>query len=431
MSKEVDAVVGPLAMTQLEVEFNSEGVSREMIAVEVAKNSGHYVPMRKALAEKLMTHRPLPDGCTVAHAKQAVAGLLDLFTQPAGNATAGTGTGPDLSAVLERFASSLAEGIAAQPKDGGSAGVSKLTHAEVQEGILKVGEMGYPMSEQDLPRMEQMGKAKNAILARSGETAKPQLPVEPATQPRSLAGLQDERGQWAEEEVREIVWDEATQKQVSRAPSTPAKGYTRTAYSVAQGHLYYWHSVLLIATMIKNLPERPDAVGAETRKAGVWLHPYYVIKFGKMLSAVVGRQTMSGPGLEDLLRPLLHEAQNRVNHKGMSADVALAWIIDEMPVRLATVAASKTENDVRKQKENDNPNNKNNKRRRGDEKEKVTTPNAGVHKKGQTCSTCGGMCSHITGRCWKCRSKDQAQVKAPAAPPVKAAGAQPVAGAGQ
>jgi hypothetical protein len=42
MSKEVDAAVGPLAMTQLEVEFNSEGVSREMIAVEVAKNSGHY-----------------------------------------------------------------------------------------------------------------------------------------------------------------------------------------------------------------------------------------------------------------------------------------------------------------------------------------------------------------------------------------------------
>jgi hypothetical protein len=50
-----------------------------------------------------------------------------------------------------------------------------------------------------------------------------------ATQPRSLSGLQDERLQWAEEELREIVWDEATQKQVSRAPSTPAKGYTRTA----------------------------------------------------------------------------------------------------------------------------------------------------------------------------------------------------------
>jgi len=35
-----------------------------------------------------------------------------------------------------------------------------------------------------------------------------------------------------------------------------------------------------------------------------------------------------------------------------------------------------------------------------------------VHEKGQTCSTCGGMCSHISGRCYKCRTKENAPVMA-------------------
>ena len=210
------------------------------------------------------------------------------------------------------------------------------------------------------------------------------------------------KGQYVEEETREIVWDEVNQRSISRAVSTPSKGYTRTAYSVAQGHLFYWHAVLLIATMIKNLPEKPDDDGAETRKKGVWLHPYYVIKFEKMLSTVVGRQTLTGPGLDELLRPLLQEAQHKVNHKGMSGDVALSWIIDEMPVRLATVAASKTENDSRKQKEDQEPNKK---RKLGEEEEAAKPP--GQYKRGQTCSTCGGMCSHKSGRCYNCRSKDK------------------------
>jgi hypothetical protein len=55
------------------------------------------------------------------------------------------------------------EGFATQPKEWGEGSVSKLTHAEVQEVFLKVGEMCYPRSEQDLPRMEQMCKAKSAI----------------------------------------------------------------------------------------------------------------------------------------------------------------------------------------------------------------------------------------------------------------------------
>ena len=423
MAQELGAKVEMDTMRELEVGFTSGGVSRTMLAMAVCKSSDHYVPMRNALTEALMSKKELPVGYTVVHAKQAVTRMLEVFTPAAAGGGVGAAGGPDWEALLTRLASGIKEGLASQGREGVSGG-SKMTTAEVQEAIHALGEMGYPLDEKDLPRLEQLGKAKSALLAKVGEVARPQLPLEPTTQPRMLTGLQDERGQYVEEETREIVWDEVNQRQISRALSTPSKGYTRTAYSVAQGHLFYWHSVLLIATMIKNLPERPDDDGAETRKKGVWLHPYYVIKFEKMLSTVVGRQTLTGPGLDELLRPLLQEAQHKVNHKGMSGDVALAWIIDEMPVRLATVAASKTENDARKQKEDQPPNKK---RKQGEEKE-VAKP--GQYKRGQTCSTCGGKCSHISGRCFICRSKDKKpQGKVVAADSAKGGAAPGVAAA--
>ena len=421
VAKELGAPVSRATMAQLEVTFLYGGEDIEMMAMEVAKCSPQYLPMRNALTTTLVGHVALPDGVTIVQARQAVATLMNVCAPQAVTAAAAP-TAADFAAAVERMANTLKESLTVQGKEGGAGG-AKVTTVEVQEAMRVAGDMGYPVTESDLPRLEQLSKMRGAVLARAGEAARPGLPVSQETQPPMLKALQDERGQYAAEETQLIGWDEERQQQVLRAASAPVKGYTRTAYSVAQGHMMYWHAVLLLATMIKDLPEQPDDEGAVTRKKGVWLHSYYVIKFGKMLSAVVGRQTLTGPGLDELLRPLLQEAQSRVNHKGMSADVALAWIIEEMPVRLATVAASKTENDARRQREKE-PANK--KRKLGEEKD-GKPPYSGVYKQGQTCSTCGGMCSHISGRCFRCRAKDpKPAAKAAPAEPTKG----PAAGAG-
>ena len=88
MAQELGASVGMETVKELEVEFTSGGVSRTMLAMAVCKSSDHYVPMRNALTEKLMLKKELPAGCTVAHAKQAVTKMIEVFTRGTGRVPA-------------------------------------------------------------------------------------------------------------------------------------------------------------------------------------------------------------------------------------------------------------------------------------------------------------------------------------------------------
>ena len=121
----------------------------------------------------------------------------------------------------------------------------------------------------------------------------------------------------------------------------PQKG-PKTAWQVARGQLLYWHMILTLQHLIEKIPE-----GYETRAPGVFLHPYYVGQFQLRLAPLVGGGSVTGPGLDNVMRPLLREAQENVNQKHISGDQALGYLMEELPRRLATLAASKSDFEAR------------------------------------------------------------------------------------
>ena len=152
--------------------------------------------------------------------------------------------------------------------------------------------------------------------------------------------------------------------------------------------------------MIKSLPERPDDDGLKHRRWACGCNPTMWSSLKRCCQLLWGGRLRLARARRS--SPPLQEAQHKINYKSMARDLAQSSTIDKMPGGLSSVAASKTKNDAWKQKENE-PSNK--KRKQGEEKK--ATPPVGRYKRGQTCSTCGGRCSHVSERRFQCNGKDK------------------------
>ncbi len=138
-------------------------------------------------------------------------------------------------------------------------------------------------------------------------------------QPESLIACQNDTGDFAEDESHEMYIDDDG-KRVSRPlRAKPQKG-PKTDWQSARGHLLYWHMILALQHLIEKIPE-----GYETRAPGVFLHPYYVGQLQRRLAPLVGGGSVTGPGLDNVMRPLLREAQENVNQKHISVDQDTSW----------------------------------------------------------------------------------------------------------
>jgi hypothetical protein len=144
-------------------------------------------------------------------------------------------------------------------------------------------------------------------------------------------------------------------------------------------------------------------------------------------SKLLGGGSVTGPGLDNVMRPLLREAQENVNQKHISGDQALGYLLEELPKRLATLAASKSDLEARMKirgPRSEGQEGDINKPRKKSKKEitKVLSANRPEQTK---CRTCPGNTGHESGRCYKCRLKDRQVAPAPAGPaaaPAQAAG---------
>lgn len=272
----------------------------------------------------------------------------------------------------------------------------------------------YHLGPQNAPKMTQMEQAKASVKAM-------QLPVESSLQPESLIACQNDAGDFAEDESHEVYFDEDTGKQVARPlRAKPSKG-PKTAWQVARGHLLYWHMILALQHLIEEIP-----AGYVVREPGVFLHPYFVGQLQQQLAPLVGGGSVTGPGLDNVLRPLLREAQERVNHRFSSGDEALTYILQELPKRMATLAATKSDHEARMKAggpSRERPDGDAGKSRKKPKKELADGSNKRALPAQTKCKTCAGNAGHVSGRCWKCRSRDAPQ-PAPAGPGAAQAPAQ-------
>jgi hypothetical protein len=212
-----------------------------------------------------------------------------------------------------------------------------------------------------------------------------------------------------------VYFEEETGKQVARPLRAKPSKSPKTAWQVARGHLLYWHA---LQHLIEEIPD-----GYEVREPGVFLHPYFVVHLQQQLAPLVGGGSVTGPGLDNVLCPLLREAQERVNHKHVSGDQALGYILQELPERMATLVASKSDLEAR-MKTGGPPLERSEGNITKSRKKPKKEPTDGSKRPEKTkCKTCTGNTSHVRGRCHRCRSKDGRQ-PAPAAPAAAQAPAQ-------
>ena len=389
---------GPITRSRLEngwkVEFTGpDGVRKRMLAVCMEKKSPDFVPMvEQAVAEYARVHWALPVGVCAGDAEAAVMMMLDYLRRP------------------EDKAGGLAQqigGLLSGAKSTGSV-AAKLSAQEWSRAAAKLQKLGYMAEKYDAPLFSQMGHARAALTNKEKDkvgkdVVKPLFPTDPQLAPERLRCCVDRGGNMVEDETQQWRVDEEGRQVLVTVPPGPTRKRARTLYEVAHGYIMYFVMVLVGSCLFEGEDLSDEYAVSEP---GVWLHPMFVIKFSGLMRRIVGQDVISAAGLDDILRPLLRQVTEYVNHPETTAgrwsgDSAITYVCEKAVEHGGLVTARVSVEVSGTRGEENGPRNVKPKR---PVVVKTTPP-----KTDKKCLTCDGFASHESGRCSKCRYQDKRQ----------------------
>ena len=392
---------GPLTRSRLEngwkVDFTGpDGVRKRMLAVCMEKKSPDFVPMvEQAVAEYIRVHWALPVGVCAGDAEAAMMMVLDYLRR------------------VEDKAGGLAQqigGLLSSAKSTGSL-AAKLSAQEWSRAAAKLQRLGYMVEKFDAPLFSQMGHARSALTNKekdsSGkEVVKPLLPTDPQLSPDRLRCCVDRGGNMVEDETQQWRVDEEGRQVLVTVPHGPTRKKAKTLYEVAHGYIMYFVMLLVGSCLFEGADLSSEYAVCEP---GVWLHPMFVIKFSGLMRRIVGQDVISAAGLDDILRPLLRQVTEYVNHPETVSgrwcgDTAIIYVCEKTVEHVGLVTARVSVDVIGTRGEESGP--------RNVKQKKTVAVKTTPPKTDKKCLTCDGFASHESGRCSRCRYKDRQKQQA-------------------
>ena len=337
------------------------------------------------------------------------------------------GTGDDAECVLLTIFSSLSSPL---PPSAPPVLPMSRVGAEVREKravykseqlsavIRKLKTLGFDLDKHVVCYLSQLAVASGDLMNLCEATGryKPRWPSELKLMPHALLSKMGPKGEQQEDDgpTRMAMKDGEMVSQAVLPVMSHSTRRGRPLNVVAQGYIMYVHMILIITVMI---PEGKLWEAYAVNIPGLYLSPYNVNRFTNLLRRIVTDTLLSAQALDDLLGPLLLQAQDGANVPELegqewSGDVGVEHMHDQLLQNMSVARATVSQH--RQVAPSSGA-------KGGAVAQKTVTFSTKDRGALPKCKTCDGKSGHETGVCGKCRG-------VPTALSRKGGGARPVAG---